>query len=216
VVVGGLFLLATPGEARLYSVEHFRAVRRSLRPGGVFCQWLAMYQLTPRELEIIAGTFQKVFPHTYFFCNTLDTQRPALALVGFQDDQELNWRTIAEGCDAAQKNSSLNQDPWLRNAASVAQLYLGEWKPPVSEDATAINTLGNLRIELDAGCEWITAGPGTRYLYGHRWLEFCEARRVEMAAEGLPMNSPVTLSSLEHANNLAREILRVQSQMQSR
>jgi spermidine synthase len=216
VVVGDLFLPGAPGEARLYSVEHFRAVRRSLRPGGVFCQWLAMYQLTPRELEIIAGTFQKVFPHTYFFCNTLDTQRPALALVGFQDDQELNWRTIAEGCDAAQKNSSLNQDPWLRNAASVAQLYLGEWKPPVSEDATAINTLGNLRIELDAGCEWITAGPGTRYLYGHRWLEFCEARRVEMAAEGLPMNSPVTLSSLEHANNLAREILRVQSQMQSR
>jgi len=37
-----------------------------------------------------------------------------------------------------------------------------------------------------------------------------------MAAEGLPMNSPVTLAALEHANYLAREILRVQSQMQSR
>jgi spermidine synthase len=216
VVIGDLFLPWAPGEARLYSVEHFRAVRRSLRPGGVFCQWLAMYQLTPRQFEIIADTFQKVFPHTYLFCNGLDSQKPALALIGFRDDQELNWRTIAENCAARQTNSSLNRDALLRDSASVAQLYLGEWKPPASESPVAINTLGNLLIELDAGRERLTVNPGSKYLYGRRWLEFCHERRAEMTDEGLPMNSPLTLSSLERGDNLMREIYAEQIKIQAR
>ena len=34
------------GEGRLYAREHFHAVRGALRDGGVFCQWLPLYQLT--------------------------------------------------------------------------------------------------------------------------------------------------------------------------
>jgi spermidine synthase len=211
MVIGDLFLPWAPGEARLYSVEHFRDVRRALRPGGVFCQWLAMYQFTPRQFEIVADTFQKVFPRTYLFCNTLDTQRPMVALIGFQDDRPLNWQTIAERCVEAQKNESLNRNPWLRDCASVARLYLGEWKPPVSDNPVAINTLGNLLIELDAGRTWLTAGPQTRYLYGRRWLQFCHERHTAMAADGLPMNSPVTLSSLEGADNLMRQVYQMQT-----
>lgn len=206
VVIGDLFLPWAPGEARLYSVEHFRDVRRSLRPGGLFCQWLAMYQLTPRQFEIIADTFQQVFPHTYLFCNGLDSQKPILAMVGFQDDQKLNWQTIATNCAAWQTNSSSHWDIFLRDSASVALLYLGEWKPPASENPIAVNTLGNLLIELDAGRERITVSPGSKYLYSRRWLEFCHERRAEMMAQGLPANSPLTLSSLERTDDLMREI----------
>jgi spermidine synthase len=215
MVIGDLFLPWAPGEARLYSVEHFRDVRRSLRPGGLFCQWLAMYQFTPRQFEIVADTFQKVFPRTYLFCNTLDTQRPMVALVGFQDNQPLNWQTITERCAETQKNESLSRNPWLRDSASVARLYLGEWKP-ASEKPVAINTLGNLLIELDAGRIWLTVGPRTRYLYGRRWLQFCHQRRAEMAADGLPMNSPLTASSLEGADNLMRQVYQMQTGNQAR
>lgn len=215
-VIGDLFLPWAPGEGRLYSVEHFRAARHSLRPGGVFCQWLAMYQLTPRQLEIIADTFRTVFPHTYLFCNTPDSQRPALALIGFEGDRELNWQTIAGRCAETQKNSSLNCDPLLRDCGDLARLYLGEWKPRALEKSVAINTLGNLLIELDAGRERITAGPGTRYLYGRRWLAFCHERRAEMAAAGLPANSPLTLASLERADNLMLQVFMMQTQIQSR
>jgi spermidine synthase len=216
VVIGDLFLPWAPGEARLYSVQHFRAVRRSLRQGGVFCQWLAMYQFTPRQFQIIADTFHKIFPHTYLFCNTLDSQRPALALVGFQDDQALNWRTIAARFADSQKNPVLTLDPLLRDYPSVARLYLGEWKGSASKNPVSLNTLGNLLIELDAGRERLTAGPGTRYLYGRRWLQFCHDRRAEMAAQGLPLDSPLTMSSLERADNLMREVYRIQTSIQTR
>ena len=212
LVVGDLFLPWAPGEGRLYSVEHFRGVRRSLRPGGVFFQWLPMYQLTPHQFEIIANTFQKVFPRAYLFCNVLNSEGPSLALVGFQDDRALNWQTIAERCAVSQKNSSLNRDALLCDPVGVAELYLGEWEPPVSESPVAVNTLGNLMLELDAGREWVTVGPGSKYSSGRRWLAFCHERYAEMIAEGLPMNSPLTISLLNQADYLMHEAYLKQSE----
>lgn len=215
MVIGDLFLPWAPGEGRLYSVEHFRDVRRSLRPGGVFCQWLAMYQLTPSQFEIIAATFREVFPHTYCFCSTLDSERPALALVGFQGDQELNWQDIAACCTKARKNDTLNRDPLVREIAGVADLYLGEWKPDAWKPPVPINTLGNLLIELDAGRERLTVSPATEYLYGRRWLKFCHQCRAKMIADGLPMNSPLTMSSLERVDRAMNQVDLMQSRAQS-
>lgn len=215
VVIGDLFLPWSPGEGRLYSVEHFRDVRRSLRPGGVFCQWLAMYQFTPRQFAIIADTFQKVFPHTYLFCNALDSDSPTLALVGLRDDAELNWQTIAARCAAYQNNAALNQDALLRGTDSLVQLYLGEWKSPADKTPVTLNTLGNLLIELDAGRERLTGHPGAKYFYGRRWLQFCHERRAEMVAAGPPSNSPVTAAALDLADARMRELYLLEREPQS-
>jgi hypothetical protein len=40
VVVGDLFLPWRTGEGRLFTIDHFANVRHSLKPGGLFCQWL--------------------------------------------------------------------------------------------------------------------------------------------------------------------------------
>jgi spermidine synthase len=50
VISGDLFLPWAPGESRLYSIEHFQAVRRALKSDGIFCQWLAMNQLTRYQM----------------------------------------------------------------------------------------------------------------------------------------------------------------------
>jgi hypothetical protein len=71
-------------------------------------------------------------------------------------------------------------------------------------------------IELDAGRERLTVSPATKYLYGRRWLKFCHERRAEMAADGLPMNSPLTLASLERADSLMREVFLRQTKTQTR
>jgi len=61
VVVGDLFLPWRTGEGRLFTLEHFENVQRSLKPGGLFCQWLPMFQLTRAQFETIARTFREVF-----------------------------------------------------------------------------------------------------------------------------------------------------------
>ncbi len=62
VIVSDLFV---PWESRagyLYTDEHYAAVRRCLSPGGLFCQWVALYQVGPADFELIADTFAASFP----------------------------------------------------------------------------------------------------------------------------------------------------------
>lgn len=169
VVVSDLFLPWAPGEGRLYSVEHFRDVKRALQPGGVSCQWLAMYQLTPGQFDTIARTFQSVFPKTFLFGNGAGSGTPALALVGTVDDHELDWAQIGRTADAADL-----EEPLLRGRGAIRELYLGSWE---SDGPGPINTPGNLAVELDAGIQRLTGDPTARYLDGRRWLDFELERR---------------------------------------
>ncbi|HSR13966.1 MAG TPA: hypothetical protein VLS90_21135, partial [Thermodesulfobacteriota bacterium] len=41
--------------------------RGRLKPGGVFCQWLQLYKLSPENLRSIIATFQQVFPSILVF-----------------------------------------------------------------------------------------------------------------------------------------------------
>jgi spermidine synthase len=155
VIAGDLFLPWGPGEARLYSLEHFHAVRRALKEGGLFCQWLPLYQLTPSQLEIIAATFQQVFPDTYVFASPAGDPRPVLALVGLQGDGKPQVQT-----------GRLLEHGKLEEFESFS---LGSWP---MKSPSRINTLGNLAIELNAALERLTGQPGKKYLHGNRWENY--------------------------------------------
>ena len=62
VIVADLYHPSRDGTAALYTVEHFQAIRDRLADGGVFVQWLPLYQLRPDELRTIVRTFLHVFP----------------------------------------------------------------------------------------------------------------------------------------------------------
>ncbi len=173
VLVGDLFLPWGPGEARLYSREHFEAARRSLKTGGVFCQWLAMYQLTPEHFGIIADTFAAVFDEVHLFQVGFNTQRPALALVGVRDG-ELDWRTIQTRIAAMASQNQ--QDPLMAHHGGPGLLYLGRYTP----NGQHLNTLDNMRVELLAGRERVTGHPGAKYFFGARWVKFVRGRAAEI------------------------------------
>jgi len=50
------------GVAQLFTVETFQAVRRHLRPGGVFLQWFHLYETDRRVISSLGRSFQEVFP----------------------------------------------------------------------------------------------------------------------------------------------------------
>jgi spermidine synthase len=93
-VIGDLFTPWRPGEARLCSLEQFRAVREALAPGGVFCQWLPMSQLTDDGFRTIAATFKAAFGTVHVFRNHFRTKSVPVALVGFKDGG-LDWESVA-------------------------------------------------------------------------------------------------------------------------
>jgi len=53
------------GVSSLYSIEFYESVKRILRPGGLFMQWLPLYRITPLDTKGIIKTQAEVFPETF-------------------------------------------------------------------------------------------------------------------------------------------------------
>ena len=147
VVVGDLFLPWRTGEGRLFSTEHFQNVRHSLKPGGLFCQWLPMFQLTRPQFEAIARTFGQVYPDAFLVCGDFYAELPIFGLGGGRSFHEIDWAKVEAGCEHLRK-AGVTREPLIRHADGVAMLMLG----PVPKIAPGpINSLANAWLELDAG-----------------------------------------------------------------
>jgi spermidine synthase len=169
VIEADLFLPWGAGVGRLYSREHFASVRDALRPGGIFCQWLPMYQLTADQFTVIANTFKEAFPTTHLFRLTFKTRHPGLALVGFKDS-DLDWNVVAQRCSQVRIHNQI-ADPSMRHREGIAMLYFGRYE---AKKETPLNTLDNLWIELDAARERLTGKPNAKYHIGGLWLKWMQ------------------------------------------
>jgi len=63
----------TKGSASLFTVEHFTACRKILRPGGVMAQWLPLYRLSPRDYLTVIASFAAAFPRVQLYYTGRDT-----------------------------------------------------------------------------------------------------------------------------------------------
>ncbi len=172
VIVGDLFLPWGPGEGRLFSVEHFADIRKALRPGGLYCQWLPLFQLTPEHLRWILASFRDSFPTVHLVINGFGVKRPVLGLLGGAEDWSLDWLAVQARC-ASERRFDRLRDPLARHAEGLSLLYLGRWKTDFPPEAPR-NTLGNMRLELNAGQERITGLPGRKYLHSSSWLAWLD------------------------------------------
>ena len=81
-IIADLFVPWRAGVGNLYSREHFEASRERLAPGGLFVQWLPLYQLSRREFEVVARTMLTVFEQVTVWRGSFAAERPVLALIG--------------------------------------------------------------------------------------------------------------------------------------
>ena len=171
IIVGDLFLPWGSGTGRLYSREHFESIKNALRPGGIFCQWLPMYQLSPQQFEVIANTFEKVFEKVYLFRNGFGFATPQVCLIGIEEGRYgyLDWEMLEKRCLEIRLANKI-RDPIIRHPEGIGMLYLGQWKS--DEPDLPVNTLNNLWIEHNASLVRIAGNPGETYYYATRWLEF--------------------------------------------
>lgn len=146
VVVSDLFV---PWESRagyLYTVEFYETVRKRLKPGGLFCQWLALYQVGPDDFELIADSFAAAFPTVSLWWGQLDPQFPIVALIGTSDPLEL-VRDQLTARSAAQSESPLGVDLELVDWSDLPPLFIGCWR---TRPGTVLNTDEHPRLEFQA------------------------------------------------------------------
>lgn len=146
VIVSDLFV---PWESRtgyLYTVEFYETVRRRLKPGGLFCQWVALYQLGPEQFELIADSFSSVFPHTTLWWGRFDANQPVIALVGSDEPIAIIPARLGDRRDAF-RDLPGGADPDLRTPADLPALYLAGWDRDPSRQ---LNTDEHPRLEFTA------------------------------------------------------------------
>lgn len=77
-----LFLPYRRGAGSLYSLEHFRVAASRLNEGGVFVQWLPLYQITEFEFGVIARTMLEAFGEVTMWRNNFEPGMEKVALIG--------------------------------------------------------------------------------------------------------------------------------------
>lgn len=174
VIVSDLFVPWESTTGYLYTVEHYRAARARLRPGGLFCQWLALYQVGEPELELIADSLASVFPHVTLWWGRLSAERPIIALVGSDAPLVLESSRLDPRLAAIAANPQY-RDEELASATRLAEVWIGDWPRP--EGAALLNTEEFPRVEFSS-----PASHGNRrMLSGRRLASYLDRRLL-----GLP------------------------------
>jgi spermidine synthase len=132
-----LFLPYRRGTGNLYSREHFQRARERLKPGGVFVQWLPLYQVSEREFGIIARTMTSVFPQVSLWRGNFQPGAEIAALVGHADD------TPVPAC-------SLNAEQDKRSSvAGATHLDMHDLMLPINEQTVLLFYCGNMSLAAD-------------------------------------------------------------------
>lgn len=78
------------GVANLFSLEHYRTMKKRLAPNGIVCQWLHAYSMSPDDLRMIIRTFSEVFPNISLWTSYY----PDLMLIGTNEPLTLDMKNF--------------------------------------------------------------------------------------------------------------------------
>jgi spermidine synthase len=123
VIVSDLFVPWHASTGSLYSLEMYETAARRLAPGGLFCQWLPLYQLTREEFEVIARTFLAAFAHVTLWRNDFYPDRPVLGLVGTKEPIRVDLDEVGRRLGDLPE---WGRDSVLSGPRAIAMLYLGD------------------------------------------------------------------------------------------
>ena len=124
VVVGDLVVPWRRGESSLFTRESFEAVRRVLAPGGLYCQWIPLFQISEADFDSIAASFLDIFPQTTLWRGDFRAGEAAVALIGHTRPDALD----AARADARSQALMANPDrsnPYLSHQAGLWLYFVG-------------------------------------------------------------------------------------------
>jgi spermidine synthase len=167
------------GVANMFTAESFRSSARALKPGGVFGQWVQLYEMSPENIKTILRTFADVFPHVALLA-TEDLSSDTVLIGSFSpvefDVARLRGamrdpRTAAELARAdVHEPTDIFARALLVDRRELLEFTDGKGAP--KRGALPINTDDNARIEFAAPLDLITFSRFSGYIptfYAPSW-----------------------------------------------
>jgi spermidine synthase len=100
VIIADLFTPWKAGTGNLYTLDHYAMAKQRLNRGGIYVQWIPLYQVSRDELAVISATMQAVFPEVTMWRGDLYSQRSIVALVGATEPAALDPKILLAHADA--------------------------------------------------------------------------------------------------------------------
>lgn len=125
-IIADLFIPWRAGVGNLYSRDHYETARTRLTPGGVYVQWIPLYQVTDTEFWTIVRSFVEVFPHVHVWRGDFYANKPILALVGSVDGAPLDPAVIVRNGRYLRGNAHLDPAVFLAVTLPFYAGNLGE------------------------------------------------------------------------------------------
>lgn len=125
IINADLFVPYHSGAGSLYTTEHFESVKQRLKPGGIFVQWVPVYQVTDFEFHVIGRTMLEVFDHVSILRCDFAPFNEVIAFVGHHGAVPL------AACDIDDSEAKLNflkgngQDVYQALNPQTALVYYG-------------------------------------------------------------------------------------------
>jgi SAM-dependent methyltransferase len=150
LIVGDLFFPWEPETGLLYTREHFERVRRLLKPGGIFCQWLPGHQLRWEELGLVGRTFCDVFLGTTVWLARPDFAFPVMALIASTDRLDIDVPALTKRLANPLRHDLLER-LGVADPSTFLSLYVGdEWFFRDHFDDKSLNTADRAQVEFRA------------------------------------------------------------------
>ncbi|MCG5549422.1 fused MFS/spermidine synthase [Halorhodospira halochloris] len=147
VIISDLFTPWRAGTGNLYTKEHYQQARQRLEEGGLFVQWLPLYQLSADDFAIIARTMDAVFPQVVAWRGDLFADGSILALVGTEEGVTLDPEALIRHGRRLAGNAP---HPEAALLASALRMYAGRITDSGLFEDAPINTLDRPVIEYQA------------------------------------------------------------------
>jgi spermidine synthase len=89
VIVSDIVRPWAAGAGSLFSIEHYRNISSRLAEGGIFVQWLPLFELKAREFDIVLRTMRRVFPEITLWRANFSPRRSVVGL--FARNETTPW-----------------------------------------------------------------------------------------------------------------------------
>jgi spermidine synthase len=140
------------GAATLYTKEYFNLVTRHLNPGGLFTQWVPLYESNPGVVKSELATFFDVFPKGTIWSNDQDGEGYDIVLLGQAEGLKIDVDQIQERMHRGTPLAQSLDEVGFKTVVSLLGTYAGQGadlSPWLSQ--AEINRDRNLRLQYLAG-----------------------------------------------------------------
>ncbi len=182
LIVSDLFTPWRHGIGNLYTLEHYRIGYERLNDGGMYVQWVPLYQVSELELGMIARTMDEAFPEVRMWRGDHYASRSIVALVGHRNPQPIDIDAIADRASRV-----LGSEPGAYSQAMVLRHYAGNVTEAGVFADYPVNTDNNPHIEYTAPRTHRDEAAGDAYfLTGNRRELMYQSLRDALPADRDP------------------------------